>query len=91
MDTKEMVEKAKPEIAKKVAENLLKEKSVGYLDVGISRFTSRKLLVWLTATGFLVQGYIPPGDWLLVSLLWIGVQGALDFYKIRATVTDNSR
>ena len=56
MDTKKIVEKAKPEIAKKVAENLSKEKSVGYLDVGISRFTSRKLLVWLTATGFLVKG-----------------------------------
>ena len=62
------------------------DKHYGYLDTGIRKFASRKLLVWLTATGFLLHGSILASDWILVSMLWIGVQGAIDFYKIRAAI-----
>ena len=91
MDKDDITKELKPEVVKKVAESLSKDKTKGYLDVGIAKFASRKLLVWMAATGFLIQGYIPPSDWILVSLLWIGVQGALDLYKIRATIADKSR
>ena len=83
--------KVKEQVVDQVAKSLSNDNSVGYLDKGLSKFTSRKLLVWLVSTGFLIKGIIPPSDWILISLLWIGVQGALDLYKIRATITDKSR
>lgn len=51
---------------------------VGIVDVGLSKVTSRKLLVWGTATIALFMGIVPPEEWLQVCLLYIGSQAAVD-------------
>ena len=48
------------------------------LDRNLDKFVSRKLLVWLTATGFLCTGYITNEQWVVLALAYVGVQGFAD-------------
>ena len=48
------------------------------VDKGLSKIVSRKLLVWLTATGLAVSGFLSSGDWLILSAIYIGSQGVID-------------
>ena len=48
------------------------------LDKLLNRFVSKKLTVFLLATGFLAFGMIPPADWLTLSVVYIGSQAAVD-------------
>tara|TARA_R110000796_G_scaffold38292_1_gene96479 strand:- start:48 stop:254 length:207 start_codon:yes stop_codon:yes gene_type:complete len=49
-------------------------------DKFLSKLVSRKLMVWLTATGFMLTGTLPlqSGDWVAISLAYIGIQGLAD-------------
>ena len=49
-----------------------------YIDKYLERWTSRKLLVWLTASGFLAVNKLGPDEWVAVSLAYIGVEGLAD-------------
>mgnify|MGYP000368252659 CR=1 FL=1 len=50
-----------------------------FLDKTIGRLLSRKLMVWMTATYFmLVGGALTSEDWVAVSLAYIGIQGIAD-------------
>jgi len=50
------------------------------LDKGLSKLMSRKLMVWLTATGFMLLDTVPltSEDWVAISLAYIGLEGLAD-------------
>ena len=53
------------------------------LDRLLSKLVSRKLMVWLTATGFMLTETLPlqSGDWVAISLAYIGIQGLADIAR----------
>ena len=50
------------------------------LDKTLNKLVSRKLMVWLTATGFMLMDVVPltSSDWVAISLAYIGIQGLAD-------------
>ena len=50
------------------------------LDKTLNKLMSRKLMVWLTATGFMLMDIVPltSEDWVAISLAYIGIQGLSD-------------
>jgi len=48
------------------------------LDRYLEKLISRKLLVWLVSTGFLVSGYITADQWVAIALGYVGIQGFAD-------------
>lgn len=54
------------------------KEGVGLIDVLSEKILSRKLMVWIVATGFLGFGKITPDEWMSISLGYIGIQGVAD-------------
>ena len=54
------------------------EQKQALLDWGISKLTSRKLLVWITATALMVVGGLESADWVVISGLYVGGQSVID-------------
>jgi|TARA_R100000808_G_C2088931_1_gene110046 hypothetical protein len=50
----------------------------GLVDKGLEKLTSRKLLVWLTATGLMYLGNLESADWVIISGLYLGGQSVID-------------
>jgi hypothetical protein len=50
------------------------------LDKGLNKLFSRKLMVWLTATLFMLlpEHSLESSDWVAISLAYIGIQGLAD-------------
>ena len=50
------------------------------LDKALNKLMSRKLMVWLTATSFMLLdvGPLESNDWVAISLAYIGIQGLAD-------------
>tara|TARA_R110002074_G_scaffold151170_2_gene304725 strand:- start:242 stop:433 length:192 start_codon:yes stop_codon:yes gene_type:complete len=50
------------------------------LDKALNKLMSRKLMVWLTATSFMLLDVVPleSSDWVAISLAYIGIQGLAD-------------
>ena len=48
------------------------------VDKAVGKFFSRKLMVWLTATGLLAFADLTSSDWVAISLVYIGTQGLAD-------------
>lgn len=48
------------------------------LDRVLSKFTSRKLLVWLTTTGMLFADKLTGDEFVAISLVYLGAQGLAD-------------
>jgi len=50
------------------------------LDKTLNKLMSRKLMVWLTATSFMLLDVVPLAseDWVAISLAYIGIQGLAD-------------
>lgn len=48
------------------------------LDRFLEKVISRKLLVWLTATGLLAFSDLESSDWVLISAIYIGGQSVVD-------------
>ena len=50
------------------------------LDKVLNKMMSRKLMVWLTATSFMVMDIVPltSEDWVAISLAYIGLEGLAD-------------
>ena len=46
-----------------------------FMDKYLERWTSRKLLVWSTATTFLALDKLGADEWVAVSLAYIGIEG----------------
>ncbi len=49
-----------------------------FADRHVERFISRKFLAWLTATVLAVTGAVTSGDWVAVTLAYIGSQALVD-------------
>ena len=54
------------------------EQKQALLDKGIEKLTSRKLLVWIAATGLMLWGGLESGDWVIISGLYLGGQSVID-------------
>lgn len=50
----------------------------GMLDSVQRKLVSRKLMVWLTATGLMFNSNLASSDWVAISLAYIGIQGVAD-------------
>ena len=48
------------------------------VDKALGKLFSRKLMVWLTATGLLAFADLTSSDWVAISLAYIGVEGMAD-------------
>ena len=48
------------------------------LDKALDKFVSRKLLVWIISTIFMYMAKIESSDWVMISMVYLGSQGALD-------------
>ncbi len=49
-----------------------------FADRHMERFISRKFLAWITATGLCLYGTVTSGDWVAVTLAYIGSQALVD-------------
>ena len=49
-----------------------------FADRHVERFISRKFLAWITATVLAVVGSLTSGDWVAVTLAYIGSQALVD-------------
>ena len=54
------------------------EKSKAFVDTWLSKLTSRKLMVWATATGLTFMGHVTSEDWVIISAIYIGGQTIID-------------
>jgi len=59
----------------------IKNKNKGILDSIQEKIASRKLLVFLTATGLMLWAHLDPDIWGMVAVCYIGGQSAIDFAK----------
>lgn len=50
----------------------------GKIDTLLEKAISRKLLVWVTATGLMLTSNLESGDWVIISGLYLGGQGVID-------------
>tara|TARA_Y100000385_G_scaffold258378_1_gene286335 strand:- start:601 stop:783 length:183 start_codon:yes stop_codon:yes gene_type:complete len=48
------------------------------IDTFLNKWLSRKLMVFLIATGLAIFGSLTSSDWVTISVVYIGTQGALD-------------
>ena len=48
------------------------------VDKAVGKLFSRKLMVWLTATGLLAFADLTSSDWVAISLVYIGAEGLAD-------------
>jgi hypothetical protein len=53
-------------------------KAQAFIDTWLAKLTSRKLMVWLTATGLTFTGHVTSEDWVLISAIYIGGQTVID-------------
>ena len=53
-------------------------KAQAFMDSSLSKLTSRKLMVWLTATGLTLAGHVTSEDWVIISAIYIGGQTVID-------------
>ena len=49
-----------------------------FIDTWLSKLTSRKLMVWATATGLTLAGHVTSEDWVIISAIYIGGQTIID-------------
>ena len=63
---------------KKKGEAIVSVKAQAFLDTWLAKLTSRKLMVWLTATGLALAGHITSEDWVIISAIYIGGQTVID-------------
>ena len=49
-----------------------------FVDTWLEKLTSRKLMVWATATGLTFTGHVTREDWVIISAIYIGGQTIID-------------
>ena len=49
-----------------------------HIDKFLERWSSRKLMVWLAATGLTLAGHVTSEDWVIISAIYIGGQTIID-------------
>ena len=48
------------------------------IDKGLNKLISRKLLSWITASAFLVLGFVNNEQWTAITIGNVGIQGFAD-------------
>jgi len=87
MDKEQIIDRAKEIANREMSEEALNKwyannKSKGVLDAIQEKVVSRKLLVFLVATGLLIWTGLDPETWGMIAMCYIGGQAAIDFAKI---------
>ena len=59
----------------------IKEKKLGIIDKMLEKAISRKLLVFLSATGLMVWSTLDPETWGLIAIVYVGGQSVVDAVK----------
>ena len=49
-----------------------------FVDTWLEKLTSRKLMVWATATALALSGQDTSEDWVIISAIYIGGQTIID-------------
>jgi len=49
-----------------------------FVDTWLEKLTSRKLMVWSTATTLTFTGHVTSEDWVIISAIYIGGQTIID-------------
>jgi hypothetical protein len=57
---------------------MLSTKAKAWLDTNLSKFISRKFLVFITATVWTSLGLEIPDSWTAIAVTYIGTEGAAD-------------
>ena len=52
--------------------------ATAFVDTWLAKLTSRKLMVWLTATALTLAGHVTSEDWVIISAIYIGGQTVID-------------
>lgn len=60
----------------------LDSRTKGLLDAFQEKLISRKLLVFLTATGLLIGAGLDPDTWGMIAMFYIGGQSAIDAVQV---------
>jgi len=90
-DAKEKLDEVAEVVKDKVEEGLtekvkkslyLESKTKGALDAVQEKLVSRKLLVFLTATGLLIGAGLDPDTWGMIAMFYIGGQSAIDAVQV---------
>ena len=58
------------------------EQPTSLVDTFLSKAISRKLVAFALASTFLGLGMLDADNWTLLACIYIGAQGAIDFYQI---------
>jgi hypothetical protein len=53
-------------------------KAQAFVDGWLEKLTSRKLMVWATATALTFTGHVTSEDWVIISAIYIGGQTIID-------------
>jgi hypothetical protein len=53
-------------------------KAQAFIDTWLAKLTSRKLMVWLTATVLTFTEHVTSEDWVIISAIYIGGQTVID-------------
>jgi hypothetical protein len=53
-------------------------KAEAFVDRWLAKLTSRKLMVWATATALTLLGHVTSEDWVIISAIYIGGQTIID-------------
>ena len=64
-----------------MSEEVVKEKKLGIIDKMLEKAISRKLLVFLSATGLMVWSTLDPETWGLIAIVYVGGQSVVDAVK----------
>tara|TARA_Y100001973_G_scaffold106781_1_gene187565 strand:- start:3941 stop:4198 length:258 start_codon:yes stop_codon:yes gene_type:complete len=59
-----------------------KDQKLGVLDQVQSKVVSRKLLVFIAATGLMVWSTLDPDTWAMIAAMYIGGQSVIDIAKV---------
>ena len=51
---------------------------MGTVDKVLNSWISKKLFVFIVATGLAIWGNLTSGDWVVIATVYIGTQGAID-------------
>ena len=91
-DVEEGIEEVKESLLEKVDDKLteaaeddslyLDDSEKGALDALQEKVISRKLLVFLTATGLLIGAGLDPDTWGMIAMFYIGGQSAIDAVQV---------
>ena len=63
-------------------EECCQQSKLGVLDQMQSKVVSRKLLVFLCATGLMIWSSLDPDTWAMIAAMYIGGQSVIDIAKV---------